>query len=114
MADADSRRFTMGILAASLGLGLAIGYVDSRPTWDDAGITAGALLLVAGGFSLMRPRQWWMVALLVGLPTPLFGYAMHGTFGASLALVVTAVAAGAGAAIGWAAGFAEASGRRGE
>jgi hypothetical protein len=28
-------------------VGLGIGYVDSRPTWDDAGITAGVVFVVS-------------------------------------------------------------------
>jgi len=49
-------------LVAVLG-GLAIAYVDLRPTWDDAGITAMAMLSLAGavgrrfiGRSLANPR----------------------------------------------------------
>jgi hypothetical protein len=32
----------VGLLAGAL-----VGYVDSRPTWDDTGITAGAVFLVS-------------------------------------------------------------------
>lgn len=54
-----------GVLA--LGLGLAIAWMDSRPHWDDSGITAGALLLSAGAIALISGRRPWLVGLLVGL-----------------------------------------------
>jgi hypothetical protein len=41
------------LLAIAVISGLVITYVDSRPTWDDTGITAGAILLVCGFIALM-------------------------------------------------------------
>jgi hypothetical protein len=61
-----------GLLAvACIGLGLVIGYLDSRPTWDDTGITVALLLLTAAltaGFSGRRP---WLWALLIGAWVPI-------------------------------------------
>lgn len=45
------------------GAGLIIAWIDSRPTWDDTGITAGALTIAAA----------W--GAFVGLP-PLLGAAL--------------------------------------
>ncbi len=52
--------------------GLSIAFVDSRPTWDDTGITVGALLLVSGLLTLLGYRRPWLIALAVGLWTPLY------------------------------------------
>lgn len=38
-------------------VGLCIGDVDTRPHWDDAGITAGALFLFGLVFGALRPRS---------------------------------------------------------
>lgn len=35
-----------------LGAGVAVAWVDTRPGWDDTGITAMAVLSVAGAGSL--------------------------------------------------------------
>ena len=35
-------------LAIALAMGIVIGFVDSRPGWDDTGITVVSLLLASG------------------------------------------------------------------
>ncbi|MFY9744863.1 MAG: permease prefix domain 1-containing protein [Acidobacteriaceae bacterium] len=60
------------LLIAAIGLGLAIAWVDSRPHWDDSGITAGALLLSAGVLGLIGPRRPWLWALAIGMWIPLY------------------------------------------
>lgn len=59
------------LLALAVALGLAIAWVDSRPHWDDAGITAGMLLLSAGLLGMLGPRRPWLWALGVGVWVPL-------------------------------------------
>ena len=46
--------------------GIAIAWVDTRPTWDDAGITAGSLFLVAAAGSLARVPGWLSAILVAG------------------------------------------------
>lgn len=62
-----------GLLGLAAGaIGLTLGYLDSRPSWDDTGITAALLLLssaMAAGLSGRRP---WLWALLTGIWIPLF------------------------------------------
>src|SRR5574339_470079 len=41
------------LLALAVLTGLFIAFVDSRPTWDDTGITVGAMLLSSGLFTLL-------------------------------------------------------------
>jgi len=59
------------LLGAAVLLGLAIAWVDSRPHWDDTGITAGMLFLTAGLLGLLGPRHPWLWALGIGLWLPL-------------------------------------------
>ena len=77
-----------GLLA--LAAGLAIGWVDSRPTWDDTGITAGAIVLAAGAIAWWRPRGALVWGLLVAGFVPLF----ERTWGSLLALAFGLGAAG--------------------
>jgi hypothetical protein len=77
-----------------LGLlsGLAIAFVDSRPTWDDTGITAAALVGSAVLATIVAGRRPWLVALLVGLPTPLLEMPERGPV-AFIAVVIAAIGA---------------------
>jgi len=63
------------LLAAALAVGMAIAYVDTRPNWDDAGITAGSLLLSAGLLGLVGPQRPWLWALGIGMWIPLHNLA---------------------------------------
>jgi len=47
------RTLHWALLIAAVTIGLAIAWVDSRPHWDDSGITAGSLLLSAGVLGLI-------------------------------------------------------------
>lgn len=60
------------LLALAVVTGLFIAYVDSRPSWDDTGITVGAMLLSSGLISLLGYRRPWLIALAIGLWTPLY------------------------------------------
>lgn len=81
----------------AIAVGLFIGGVDSRPTWDDSGITAGMIFLAAALFGALRPSRAAVWALAVGAWVPLFGIAMHRNFGSLLALAVAFFGAYAGA-----------------
>ena len=72
MAVAANRAGTLDawLLAAALAIGAAIAYVDSRPTWDDTGVTAGTLLLSAAALSYFARRRAWLIALAVGIWIP--------------------------------------------
>ena len=84
------------LFIVALGLGLAITYVDSRPNWDDTGITAGAILLSCAVLGALGPKQPWLWALAVGIWIPLFGIAQAQNFGSLLALAVAFAGAYAG------------------
>ena len=87
----------LSLLALAVGLGLLIAWVDSRPTWDDAGITAGAIFLTAALCSALRPSLAWLWALAVGIWVPLWGIIGHHNYGSLLALFAASLGAGAGA-----------------
>lgn len=80
-----------------MAVGTAIGYLDSRPGWDDTGITAGLLLLVAALVAGVDGGNPWVWALLVGLPLPIIELSGSGSTASLAALLFT----GIGAGIGW-------------
>lgn len=93
LADWIGRRDAL-LAVAAVGIGLAIGYVDSRPTWDDTAITVSLILLtsaVIAGFSGRRP---WLWALLIRGWVPIFEAWGSGGPASLIAPLVAAVGAG--------------------
>ena len=87
------------LLIISLALGAAVTYVDSRPTWDDTGVTAGALLVISGVLGFLGPKRPWLWALALGIWIPLLGVIRTHNYGATLALVAAFAGAYGGMAI---------------
>ena len=86
------------VAAASLA-GVAIAYVDSGATWDDTGLTAGAMTLVAAALGLLGPERPWLWALALGIWIPSYAL-MRAPSPASLAMLVVLVFPFAGAYLG--------------
>jgi hypothetical protein len=88
------------LLPIGVGLGLLIAYVDSRPNWDDTGITALALFGSSGVWGVLGQDRPWLWALAIGLWVPLFGIVSARNYAALLALLFTFAGAYAGMAFG--------------
>jgi hypothetical protein len=80
----------------ALVFGLLIGWVDTRPTWDDAGITATAIFLVTATLGAAMPSRAWVWALAVGGCILLLNVLLNGNYGAGLALVIAFIGSYAG------------------
>ena len=64
-----SRRLNRVVFALAIVAGIAIAYVDSRPHWDDAGITVFAMVTAAAIFGVVAPRKpapWALAFPLAG------------------------------------------------
>ncbi|MEI7828271.1 MAG: hypothetical protein WCI31_00805 [Prolixibacteraceae bacterium] len=59
------------VLAMSCCVGLFLAWMDSRPGWDDSGITAGLIVLSAALFGYLYPVRPWVWALTVSIWIPL-------------------------------------------
>ena len=59
------------LIAFSIAIGVLIAYVDSRPNWDDTGITAVAIFAACFLFAAFDPVRPWLWALCVGVWIPL-------------------------------------------
>jgi hypothetical protein len=86
------------LLPAALGIDLLIAYVDSRPNWDDTGITALALFACCAVFGALEPKRCWLWALAIGMWIPVLGIVMSANYGSLLALVFSFAGAYAGMA----------------
>ncbi len=88
-------------ILVSVAGGIGVAFFDSRPGYDDTGVTAGLLAVVALIAVLIegtgRVVRVVAIAVLVGIWIPIFEVAAPGTYGPLLAFVFSAV----GAFIGW-------------
>jgi len=89
------------LIAIAIIAGLFFAYVDSRPTWDDTGILAGAILLTCGLIAVIGYQRPWLLALAVGAWIPLHGILVTNNYGSILALIIAFI----GAYAGWALRF---------
>lgn len=96
---ARSNRLVAGLAVALVG-GVLIGYIDSRPGWDDTAITAVSLLLAGGVAAFVAGRHPWLIAIAAGIWVPLLELPSLASGGPLAALLF----AGVGAAIGWLVG----------
>lgn len=76
------------LFSVALALGALITYMDTRPNWDDTGVTAGALLIASGVLGFLGPKRPWLWALAMGVWIPLVGIARTHNYPAMLALVM--------------------------
>jgi hypothetical protein len=82
----------------ALAAGISIAAVDSRPGWDDTGLTVGALLVCAAVAAAIGGSRPWLWAILVGAWLPLLEVPASGSPDSLVALAF----AGLGALAGWA------------
>ena len=89
----------MIMLAAAGASGLFIAWIDSRPTWDDTGVTVGLVLTVSAVFGFISHRRPWVWGLVVGVWVPILGLLLSANPASFLALVVAFAGAYAGAGV---------------
>jgi len=87
------------LFVVALAMGALVTYVDTRPTWDDTGVTVGALFALAGVCGFLGPARPWLWALVLGAWIPLLGIVQTQNYASILALGVTFAGTYIGAAI---------------
>ncbi|HEY9165987.1 MAG TPA: hypothetical protein VIS48_07490 [Candidatus Kryptonia bacterium] len=53
------------VLVLSVTAGMLVGYIDSRPTWDDTGITVAAIIGTGLIIGFIERRRSWLWALSI-------------------------------------------------
>jgi hypothetical protein len=84
------------LVAVAIAAGLSLGYLDSRPGWDDAGVTAGLLFIASATFGGLAPQRPWLWAICVGAWIPIFGILERSNYGSVMALIFAFAGAYAG------------------
>jgi hypothetical protein len=86
MTDKINKSFFIWCFFAVL-TGLLIAWIDSRPNWDDTGISALMLFLAALLFGFLAFQKPWLIALAVGIWIPLISIIVTKNYGGLLALI---------------------------
>jgi hypothetical protein len=71
---------TAALSLVAVALGLSIAYMDSRPHFDDAGVTVAALTVGAVMLGMIGPERPWLWALGVGVWIPIQGIVLKHDF----------------------------------
>jgi hypothetical protein len=85
------------ILIVAVVIGLFIAWVDTRPHWDDTGITVAMVFLSSAVLGSMMRRHAWLLALALGVWIPLVNIIQFNNYGSVFAIVVAFAGAYAGA-----------------
>ena len=83
-------------LVIAILLGISIAYIDTRPHWDDTGISVLMILIAAFISGLLSPQRTWLIALAVGVWIPLFNIITARNFGSLIALIPAFIGAYSG------------------
>ena len=73
--------------------GILITWIDSRPTWDDTGITVFMIVFATAICGFIHPKKFWLWAILVGIGIPIFGIIHKFNFASLLALAFAFIGA---------------------
>lgn len=76
------------VMGLAVLAGLCIAYVDSRPHWDDTGITVFLMLSAAFVLGFALPRWPWLWAVGIGAWIPLGTIVRTGKPGAAVMFVI--------------------------
>jgi hypothetical protein len=81
----------------AIACAITIAWIDTRPNWDDTGITVGSIFLSAAFCGALAPSRAWLWALILG--GTVFGadVLLHGNYESVAAVVVAFIGAYAGA-----------------
>lgn len=77
-------------------MGITIAWIDSRPNWDDTGVSAFLVLMAALLCGYLAAKKPWIIALAVSLWIPLYSILSTHNYGAFLALIPGFIGAYAG------------------
>jgi hypothetical protein len=71
----------------ALIFGISIAYIDTRPHWDDTGISVLLILSAALFCGFLSSKKTWLIALAIGIWIPAYNILLYHNFGSLLALV---------------------------
>jgi hypothetical protein len=85
------------LIIIALGLGVCIGWIDSRPSWNDTGITAIIVFGVTALLGLTFPKRAWIWAILISIWIPIWNILLRSNYESLIAVAIALVGAYGGA-----------------
>ena len=76
------------LFIVSMSIGLLIAWIDFRPNWDDAGITAIFIFGTSMIFGFSMPRFAWLWAILDGIWIPITNLLFNQQYATLIVLMV--------------------------
>ena len=80
------KQFIISLIIA-ITIGLTIAWIDTRPHWNDTGVSVFLILLSSIYCGYLSSQKPWLIALAVSIWVPLFNIIIAHNYGALLALV---------------------------
>ena len=81
------------LLMIVVATGILIGWIDTRPKWDDTRITIAAILVTTFIPGILFPTRAWLWAVIVGCEVALFNLIPDGHTGGLIAVPVSFIGA---------------------
>ena len=85
-----TNRFLLLFIVA-IALGMMIGFTDSRPHWDDTGITVGMILVSTACLGFVMPERAWVWAISVGLWVPVWNILLNHNYSSIISIGIAFV-----------------------
>ena len=77
------------LIVIALLAGSIIGWVDTRPHWNDTGITIGLIFISSFILGLFAGRNAWILALIIGLCITSLNYLVSGRFDSAVSILIS-------------------------
>ena len=75
------------LMILAIGLGLIVTRIDTRPNWDDTGISMILLFSASAICGFFVPQYPWLIALSVSFWIPFYHVISAGNYGSMLAFI---------------------------
>lgn len=80
-------KYWISIILA-LAIGLIIGWIDTRPNWDDTGITVGLIFITSFLLGLITKRNVWLIAIIIGLCITSINFILNSNLQTAISFVI--------------------------
>src|SRR4029078_8350361 len=91
MATSPLARLHVTLFPVAILMGAAIAWLDTRPSWDDTGVTAGLLFVSATILGALAPTRPWLWALAIGLWIPAMAIVKAPSWSSAAMVIVLAI-----------------------
>jgi hypothetical protein len=81
----------------AVAFAITIAWIDTRPQWDDTGVTIGLLFISTAVCGAWLPSRAWLWALVIGGGVFGANVVLHGNYDSVVAIVAALIGAYAGA-----------------